>query len=283
MIKVKRSVVPVPAALSGPNCKGANELAKNRAFAKGKTPESMSFNAYKDASVRRALKKLFSGKCAYCESFIAGQQPGDIEHYRPKAKVWITNPRTGLVRIIPGYYWLAAEWHNLLPSCADCNRPREHNIIGVGEKVAGKANLFPIADERTRAKSPGRVALEARLLLDPCEDNPEKHLDFQADGTVRPRKHKGSVSAMGRVTIETCALMREGLVQAKARLNISLEGYAKLALQDMAAGRVINAVITDTLEELMSPQGEFSAHARQFVARKLRPYWKKVKHRHRAT
>lgn len=282
MIKVKRGDVPAPAALTGPNCKGATELAKNQSFAKAKTPKSMSFNAYKDPSVRHALKKLFFGKCAYCESFMAGQQPGDIEHYRPKANVWITNRRTGRVVVIPGYYWLAAEWQNLLPACADCNRPREHFIIGVGGKVAGKANLFPIADERKRAKSPKRVALEARLLLDPCEDDPEKHLDFQVDGTIKPRKVKGSLSAMGRSTIETCALMREGLVQAKARLNISLEAFSRLALQDMAAGRMINPLVTETLEELMSRESEFSAHARQFVSRKLRPYWDKVKHRHRA-
>ena len=33
------------------------------------------------------LLVLFSGKCAYCETDIVSNQPGDVEHFRPKGRV----------------------------------------------------------------------------------------------------------------------------------------------------------------------------------------------------
>src|SRR5687768_2662118 len=36
----------------------------------------------------------FYGKCAYCESLIAADQPGDVDHYRPKARVTVNNYST---------------------------------------------------------------------------------------------------------------------------------------------------------------------------------------------
>src|SRR5215468_8122036 len=77
------------------------------------------------------LNRLFRNKCAYCEEKLSGQ-PGDVEHFRPKGRVcdatfrqvFIDHPRWGRNIAHPGYYWLAYDWDNLLPSCADCNRFR---------------------------------------------------------------------------------------------------------------------------------------------------------------
>ena len=48
-----------------------------------------------------------------------------MEHYRPKARVSTEQGDK------PGYYWLAARWENLLPSCTDCNSPRKQVMAGV--------------------------------------------------------------------------------------------------------------------------------------------------------
>src|SRR5262249_38675962 len=86
------------------------------------------YSRYKDFLIR-----LFNGKCAYCESKFTVSQPGDVEHFRPKGRVVddnfkpirVQHPTKGEIEH-PGYYWLAYEWKNLLPSCADCNRFRMH-------------------------------------------------------------------------------------------------------------------------------------------------------------
>jgi uncharacterized protein (TIGR02646 family) len=78
---------------------------------------------YKDGAVKAALDAMFHGKCAYCEFMYIGGMPVDIEHFRPKGAVIVG----GKMRK-PGYYWLAAKWENLLPSCIDCNRKRDQEL-----------------------------------------------------------------------------------------------------------------------------------------------------------
>src|SRR5688572_13150422 len=77
---------------------------------------SFEFKAYGDELLRNALNQHYGYKCAYCETFYGASQPVAVEHYRPKGEVI-----DGDERVRPGYYWLAANWENLLPSCTDCN------------------------------------------------------------------------------------------------------------------------------------------------------------------
>ena len=165
------------------------------------------YQAYKNPDIRAALEEAFGGKCAYCETFYAATQPVAIEHYRPKGEVTIDGKR-----VPPGYYWLASEWTNLLPSCTDCNSPRKQDLPE-GSRTAGKANAFPLAPGSPRAASPGSEKSEKRLLLHPYFDFPERHLEFVwgtgtvDDGWVRPKRG----SAKGAATIATCALQRRGV------------------------------------------------------------------------
>lgn len=66
----------------------------------------------------------------------------DVEHYRPKGGY--LDPDGTLCQ--PGYYWLAADWNNLFPSCIDCNREREQIMVKGQAKKLGKANKFPLVD-----------------------------------------------------------------------------------------------------------------------------------------
>jgi len=156
---------PSPPSLTTP--KADAERAALRAFysipGNEKLPYDKGFTAYKGDGVREQLTEMFKGKCAYCETFYKATQPADIEHFRPKGGVTIKDTRPQP----PGYWWLASEWSNLLPSCSDCNRPRRQDFPGGLPRTAGKANRFPLASEAKRAAAPGQEAKERRLLLHP--------------------------------------------------------------------------------------------------------------------
>ena len=172
----------------------------------------------KDKLYKRAmpfLLKLFNDKCAYCESVISNTQPGDVEHYRPKGRLKDLDGKIVKVKVgdkeleHPGYWWLAYEWKNLLPSCIDCNRRRNH---GEDEVAAGKADLFPIAGKR--ASSPDDpLNDEKALLLNPTDDDfdPVKHFDLQPDGKIKPK------STQAQTTCDLLGLnLREKLVGMRA-------------------------------------------------------------------
>lgn len=168
--------------------------------------EKPSFKTYRKNSVKTQLYALFHGKCAYCETFYPAVAPVDVEHYRPKGGV-------GEDAVHPGYWWLAMDWENLLPSCIHCNRLNEHvtpvlstqlvelRADGAGfskqrRVTTGKGNHFPILGRRATPSSRDFSA-ECALLLDPCRDNPKEHLTFHVDrkmliGLVLPKPHDGA-------------------------------------------------------------------------------------------
>ena len=140
-----------------------------------------------------------------------------IEHYRPKARVSTEKGNQ------PGYYWLAAHWQNLLPSCTDCNSPRRQEIAGVPVTV-GKGDQFPIANEDKRARDIGEESNERRLLLHPYLDRPERHLEFAEEGIVRARLTSGRESPKAVKSIAVYALQRPKLVDARKERQADIQG-----------------------------------------------------------
>jgi uncharacterized protein (TIGR02646 family) len=161
---------------------------------------------YKDA--QDWILSIFHGKCAYCEVRLdVSQRKGDLDHFRPKKRV--TDQSGNLVFIRgtrhPGYFWLAYQWSNLLPSCISCNRPG----IGPDGVRRGKWDRFPVAGPYAVASSDD-LKREKPLLLNPYEDDPDRHLRFHVEtGMVISRTRRGEV------TIETLGLNREGLIDAR--------------------------------------------------------------------
>lgn len=258
----------LPTALSGARSRGGKELAKATAHyraelarvkklepgSKAARVKSFEFKAYGDESVKRALTDLFEGKCAYCESLYASTQPMDVEHFRPKSEIRLDSGET----LRPGYWWLAATWENLLPSCIDCNRERgQDELFTDGSRrstKSGKECRFPLEDETLRARSPRsrrRVEHERPLLLDPCEPDldPSVHLDFGADGIVRARTRRGTRS------IEIYGLNRTELVRARQqvlrfvqhRLYV-LGALARLLAPAMGLSADARAIVTDLVD-----------------------------------
>jgi uncharacterized protein (TIGR02646 family) len=198
---------PGPTAIYRTKGPAEKEETRNRdRIAVGDAP---SYAVYKREEIKQALHELFHGKCAYCESRYGATQPMDVEHWRPKAEV---HNADGTV-LRHQYAFLAADWSNLLPSCIDCNREREHEVIypnNVRQKmVLGKGNRFPV--NGTRATDRPSLATEIVLLLSPYVDTPETHLEFLREGVVRPKN--ASVKAVH--SIEVYALNRSGLVNER--------------------------------------------------------------------
>jgi hypothetical protein len=230
---VDRNGVGGPAALTALDGLGARELkAAEKAITQGKSPK---FTAYTHEEVKLALEQLFHGKCAYCESFYAGQAPVDVEHYRPKGRILGEDDH-------PGYWWLAMAWANLLPSCIDCNRRRWQKLpkspsrmlelflapeIEGGLAKLGKQDLFPISGSRAGSKD-ADLDLEQALLLNPTLDDAEAHLKYYFGETeplslIVPRTIRGKPSPRGLMSIHVYGLNRLGLVQERTRLVKRLE------------------------------------------------------------
>jgi hypothetical protein len=172
---------------------------------------------------------FFNGKCAYCEARLTGNQHGDVEHFRPKKAVIrndgkaVRDSRTGEAH--QGYYWLAYDWHNLLPSCEICNGP----ATSAGGEPLGKRNYFPLADESRRAFGPDDdLSKEKPLLLHPYLDQPEKELIFDDLGLV------AGTTERGKATVELLKLNREGLIDSRREESLKLKGlvvnYVALAV-----------------------------------------------------
>jgi hypothetical protein len=182
-----------------------------KAHEEGSKPPEIKPGLYKGQ--RDLLLRTFNGKCAYCEvKLTAGQIKGDVDHYRPKGGiidekgqiVYVFDKRTNKNRPHPGYYWLAYEWWNLLPSCIGCNRPGR-DLSG---EMGGKWNYFPVSG--SYALWPGEEGSEQPLLLNPWIDDPNDHLKFDDElGFIEHR------TARGELTINLLKLNRDGLLEER--------------------------------------------------------------------
>jgi hypothetical protein len=287
MIKVDRDLIAEPAVLSA-RYRGKTE--QERAIAKflkhieeGQDPLEFKFNftAYTKKPLKRALTVLFHGKCAYCESRYAGSQPMDVEHWRPKGKVDAPSGE------YPGYYWLAASWANLLPSCIDCNRSRtQYDSYLKTELNLGKETQFPVLDDdylvkRDRPHSydeDGTGGSEVPLLVNPCLDDPSLYFHYR-DGLVLPKPElTGDELAKAENSIIVYALNRSALVYdrlAVVRLidqriftleclmkidSSATSPTVKLILDELIAHEV------DCLVEMKKPAKVFSAMVTQLLS-----------------
>lgn len=243
--------------------------------------KSFPFKAYGADEVRAVLNDLFSFKCAYCESSYGATQPVAIEHFRPKGEV---TTETGTVK--PGYYWLAADWDNLLPSCTDCNSERYHKLPDGSEIKYGKANLFPVAGARPMPLAPGVEALEQPLLLHPSRDQPEQHLEFTDDGVVRPVLDAAlKADPKAEASIPVYGLQRPQLVQARKQRRLELEPHLEdltstlAKLQANSADPALKqdfAKFAGRLKPYLAKNKPYTAMARQAVTRALAPFGLKV-------
>ncbi len=274
MIYIDRDKYKTPDLLSLQDGKGKKETNSNIEKAKNGDFDNFKFSVYRE--VKDDLIKLFKSKCAYCESKFLHVYSGDVEHFRPKGEI-LTKENT---TIRPGYYWLASEWDNLLLSCRNCNQKLKHNVFGESKKrTMGKMNQFPLSDSDKYIKSEKQDVKEEeeyRLILDPCKDNPEKHIEFDVDtGVVRWKTEKGKRS------IDVFVLQRIPLVQAREKLLKDVKAQiqrvkeaVKNVNDNLDSASSLKRIYFDKilkremarLQGFVDPSSEFSAAAKQAIA-----------------
>lgn len=270
-------------------------------------PFQFSFNSeiWKDLK-DWLLENVFHDKCAYCEREISGYY-GDAEHYRPKGAVKrrgqngafeepecdLLDPALGVLarQGHPGYFWLAYDWRNLVPSCVFCNSGQGKNErFENANAYVGMMKLDPAAVEamavearpRMSRKWPGYYYLtpqmlddqEQPLLLNPLNAsgvrNPRKHLRFGVRGTVAAL----DASVQGSMSIEVFQLKKEKLRQERQRAQESFrdryydalrtfnpedpaQGKAKIVIDEYKVGRYpFSAAALDYLPILREAEQE---------------------------
>ncbi len=138
---------------------------------------------YGSNEVKAELISVQNGKCCFCEAKMRHVSDGDVEHFRPKGRWKQVN---GTPINYPGYYWKAYDWDNLFLACQRCNE-RE------------KQDLFPLEINSPRASNHNiDVSLENPMFLDPQNDDPEDHIEFN-DQYIRAKSNRGktTISELG--------------------------------------------------------------------------------------
>lgn len=213
------------------------------------------FSRYRAWAVCSALDTLFHEKCAYCESSYRAVDSRDVEHFRPKGGV-SESP------LHPGYWWLAARWSNLLPSCPPCNQRRRQLTYDPGmaleeferlrliepDALSGKANSFPVRSSNWIAQENGDISLEDPLLINPCERDPRNHLVWVFDwdreevlweaedviASVKPRLVAGNDDPYAKASIAIYGLNRGGLIRERMAcvklMQLALAGVADIMM-----------------------------------------------------
>ena len=204
------------------------KFSNNRKVTPDSDPE---FKVYSNKKLKKKLIEVFNGKCAYCESYVIGTAPGDIEHFRPKKKVVLPDGK----ELIPGYYWLAADWKNLLLSCGNCNRTTTQRINdGTEDVTMGKLSQFPLSDESKRVRFHNddiKNEEKYRLLINPCDESPDEHFTFTDSGEVRASEVNGEISMKGDTSIQVYGLYRATLNVQRQKCIENLK-YVLLKIYD---------------------------------------------------
>ena len=238
MIRLERA--SLPPVLSSPRADTARERAReffSRA-PKARAQDRFRLDArlLDSVEIKEALWTLTSGKCAYCESPLGPALPLEANHFRPAMAAMNLDGELSQDH----YWWLAYEWDNLLPSCAECARM--------------KGSRFPVAEKRAAAPTRGQALEEEKpYLLDPGADDAQLHLVFTDDGEVVSKDERG------RVTIEVLGLNRRRLLLARAEELTRLHASWRSATKGRAPAATV-------LQEMTASSQPFAALRRQFVA-----------------
>ncbi|WP_430413060.1 retron system putative HNH endonuclease [Kordia sp.] len=234
MIFIKRDSVEVPEILKDGSVKVQKELEKATAhYADASNTKAYKFSVYSHATIKQALIDMSFGKCAYCEGDILATYVGDIEHFRPKGEIEELK-KDGNSK--PGYYWLAADWNNLLFSCRNCNQKSKQETSENDEATSmGKMNQFPLADEQFRVRTIDgdlKKEDEVRLLIDPSVEDPEVYFKYDMNsGVIKPKAESEFKKERADTSIKVFALQRVPLVQRREKKALEISAQMQ-AIED---------------------------------------------------
>ena len=244
MIKIKKDVNKVPASLNNKTTnQRRQELIANKAYI-----HERKYNArYKTPDVKVALKKLYNGKCGFCEQKIEVFQ---VEHFRPKSI----------------YYWLAYSWDNLLVSCPRCNVLKKDKFSIKATSITTQFDINKIhnlAEEYAKQE-------QNELIHPEIEDNFTSLFEFNDEGEI------SATDKRAKYTIEICGLNRIDLQEYRRQIlsnlveriydrrfdNRKSEKFKKESVTDL---------IKDFVKEAYNPKNEFLAFRQYILKNKLIP------------
>ena len=208
MIKVQRPK-RAPAILTTAGAK--QRKAHCQAFSNGRQSFEFDAKIYGHPTVKKALVRAQHGKCCFCESAVRHVAYGHVEHFRPKGGF---RQKASSKLEMPGYFWLAYEWSNLLFACEICNS-------------RFKGNLFPLQLSKKRARKPtDSTTEETPVFVDPASEDPTVHVGFREE---YPYAVNGS--RRGEATWRALGLDREELAEVRSNrcIDPTLADAAKRA------------------------------------------------------
>jgi len=195
MIHVDRARVSPPSEFLSAAVGGLERLREfNRMPQEYRDQRGYPFEEHIQSLAKHALREVFHGKCAFCESPLNYVSDGDVAAFRPRAGA----------RDLDGsfdpehYWWLAYDWENLYFSCSNCN--------------LSKRDLFPVGGFRAQPEDRGLLLdAEGPNLIDPCRENPRGDFTYLVDVEFGQIHMVGS-GVRGKDTIDIFNLNRTDLL-----------------------------------------------------------------------
>lgn len=177
MIPIHKDLKKLPASLKVDEASIVHNPTKttyerrNELIAFGDYPPSGQQSApydsrYKYQDIKEALKSLYHGKCAYCETYDPSPH---VEHYRPKRG---------------GYYWLAYSWDNLIISCSQCNTKKGNQFPIMGQKASFLGTAEELAQINTLSEEYDRTENPLLLMPERMPVEIENIWEFNQDGSI---------------------------------------------------------------------------------------------------
>lgn len=235
----------VPGGEAATNLLVAERAADPAAGASTARAFKFSKAIYGPSAVKRTIKQAQFEKCCYCENEFGGAYPGDVEHFRPKARV---QQARGAALEYPGYYWLAYRWENLMFACYGCN-------------AMAKRELFPVAFPADRMRTDDAVPAEGAQLIDPRREDPRQHIVYRF---IDPHP----ISPRGATTIEVLKLGRPELRRPRLSHIKYLDALLRLARKPDTPGNVADRVYAEgELNAAVTDAAVFSSMSRDYLAR----------------
>jgi uncharacterized protein (TIGR02646 family) len=204
---------------------------------------------YSAKPVKDLLVTIHHSKCCYCEKKLWPSYL-HVEHFRPRHGVRQTLDQKS--DELPGYYWLAYRWENLLLACLDCNSKF-------------KGTFLPLANPTERARSHcDDIKKENPLFVDPAGECPRNHIHFDGDVPV-------GITEQGRITIDGIGLRRKSL--REDRLATIAEIEMRFKVREIAAAHPEIPELQEIAKEAYAfivaaelPEAEFSSMVIDYVA-----------------
>ena len=200
-----------------------------------------------DKSVVKAVWKMQSEKCCYCERLI----PEDghlkaVEHFKPQDK----------------YNHLKNDWDNLLLACSQCNGKKSNKFPTM---LTNNPNETKVIYNDIDEQSPN-------LIIDPTNEkiNPEDHLTYCFDDTddlIFCKIKAKNKSNLGEKTITTIKLddifLRKELIQYY--LNTIEAEYRNLLIAKHAKNNGGIRRSLDIFDSYMNKNSQFAGFVREFA------------------